>query len=96
MKDVTTEWYANFMNITDEEVHDIIHAANFMNIECLLELGCAKMGSIIRGLSIPEIRKRFNIVNDFTPEQEAELFNEEKLAENYEKEQAAIKENQDD
>ena len=48
------------------------------------------MGSVIRGLTIPEFRKRFNIVNDFTPEEEAEPFDEARLAElaeAYEKEQ---------
>ena len=95
MKDVTTEWYANFMNLNDSDVQDMIISANFMDIKCLLVLACAKMGSIIRGLSIPEFRKRFDIVNDFTPEEEAEPFDEAKLAElaeAYEKEQAAKKE----
>jgi hypothetical protein len=39
------------------------------------------MATFIRGLSIPEFRKRFNIVNDFTPEEEAEPFDEGKIAE---------------
>jgi len=50
-------------------------------------MSCAK---IIKGLSIPEFRKRFNIVNDFTPEEEAEQFDEQKiaeLAEQYQKQQ---------
>jgi S-phase kinase-associated protein 1 len=95
MKDVTTDWFANFVDLNDEEVQDMILAANFMDIKCLLVLACAKMGSIIRSLSIPEFRKRFDIVNDFTPEEEAEPFDEAKLAElaeAYEKEQAAKKE----
>ena len=90
MKDVTTEFYANFIDLDDERVQDIILAANYLDIKELLNLGCAKMGSIIRGLSIPEFRKRFDIVNDFTPEEEAEPFDEAKLAElaeAYEKEQ---------
>lgn len=56
----------------------------------MLALSCAKLGSVIRGLSIPEFRKRFNIVNDFTPEEESEPFDEARLAElaeAYEKEQ---------
>ena len=52
-----------------------------MDIKDLLALSCAKMGSVIRGLTIPEFRKRFSIVNDFTPEEEAEPFDEAKLAE---------------
>ncbi len=90
MKDVTTEWYANFVDLDDDHVQDIILAANYLDIKELLNLGCAKMGSVIRGLSIPEFRKRFDIVNDFTPEEEAEPFDEAKLAElaeKYEKEE---------
>ncbi len=90
LKDVTTEWYANFIDLDDDTVQDIILAANYLDIKELLALSCAKMGSVIRGLTIPEFRKRFNIVNDFTPEEEAEPFDEARLAElaeQYEKEQ---------
>jgi S-phase kinase-associated protein 1 len=87
---VTTEWYANFVDKDDDTVQDIILAANFLDIKELLALSCAKMGSVIRGLTIPEFRKRFNIENDFTPEEESEPFDEAKLAElaeEYEKDQ---------
>jgi hypothetical protein len=90
LKDVTTEWYANYIDLDDDTVQDIILAANYLDIKELLALSCAKMGSVIRGLTIPEFRKRFNIVNDFTPEEEAEPFDEARLAElaeAYEKEQ---------
>ena len=69
------------MDLDDDHVQDIILAANWMDIKDLLALSCAKMGSVIRGLTIPEFRKRFSIVNDFTPEEEAEPFDEAKLAE---------------
>lgn len=88
LRDVTTEFYASFIDHEHEVVEDIILAANFLDIKDLLALGCAKMGSIIRGLTIPEFRKKFNIVNDFTPEEESEPFDEAKiaeLAEQYEK-----------
>ena len=94
LRDVTTEWFAKFIDLEDDSVQDIILAANFLDIKELLNLSCAKMGSVIRGLSIPDFRKRFNIVNDFTPEEEAEPFDEARLAElaeAYEKEQEALK-----
>ena len=90
MRDVTTDWYANFIDLDDSTVQDLILAANFLDIKELLNLSCAKLGSVIRGLSIPEFRKRFNIENDFTPEEEAEPFDEARLAEQaeaYEREQ---------
>ncbi len=59
----------------------MILAANFLDIKCLLALACAQLATHIRGLSIPEFRKRFNLINDFTPEEEAEPFDEAKIAE---------------
>lgn len=83
IRDVVTDWMADFItkDITDDEVQDLILAANFLDIKCLLALSCAQMATFIRGLSIPEFRKRFNLVNDFTPEEEAEPFDEAKIAE---------------
>ena len=55
-------------------------------------MSCAKLGSVIRGMSIQEFRKRFDIVNDFTPEEEAEPYDEARLAEqaeSFEREQEA-------
>ena len=91
LKEVTSEWFATFIDLDDDTVQDIILAANFLDIKELLNLSCAKMGSVIRGMTVVEFRKRFNIVNDFTPEEEAEPFDEarlQELAEQYEKEQA--------
>ena len=59
----------------------MILAANYLDIKCLLGLSCAYLATSIRGLSIPDFRKRFGIVNDFTPEEEAEPFDEAKIAE---------------
>lgn len=43
-----------------------------MDIKPLLDLTCAKVASMIKGKTPEEIRKTFNIVNDFTPEEEAQ------------------------
>ena len=48
-------------------------AANYMDIKPLLDLTCAKVASMIKGRTPEEIRKVFNIVNDFTPEEEAQV-----------------------
>ena len=44
-----------------------------MDIKSLLDLTCAKVASMIKGKTPEEIRKTFNIVNDFTPEEEAQV-----------------------
>ena len=73
LHDVTTTWYADFVDKDLEPfIYDLLLAANFMDIKPLVELCCAKIGSQIKNKSIPEVRKLFNIVNDFTPEEEAQ------------------------
>ena len=60
---------------------DIILAANYLDIKQLLDLACAKVASLIKNKSIQEIRKFFSIANDFTPEEEAQIMEENKWAE---------------
>ena len=54
-------------------VFEIILAANYMDIKSLLELASSKVASIIKGKTPEEIRKTFNIQNDFTPEEEQQI-----------------------
>ena len=79
--DVVNEWYASFVNLDQEVLFELILAANFMDIKSLLELSCAKVASLIKGMTIPETRKFFNIENDFSPEEEAQIMDENKWAE---------------
>lgn len=51
-----------------------------MVVEDLLDSCCQKIASMIRGKSVEEIRKLFNIENDFTPEEEAEIREENSWA----------------
>ena len=44
-----------------------------MDIKSLLELASSKVASIIKGKTPEEIRKTFNIQNDFTPEEEQQI-----------------------
>ena len=76
LRDVVNEWYANFVNLEQEVLFELIMAANFLDIKSLLELACAKVSSIIKGMTIPEMRKYFNIENDFTSEEEAQIIDE--------------------
>lgn len=59
----------------------LILAANYMDIKPLLDLTCATVASMIKGKTPEEIRKTFNIVNDFTPEEEAQVREENKWCE---------------
>ena len=81
MNEVVQEWYANFVNVEQEILFEMILAANFMDIKPLLDLTCATVASMIKGKTPEEIRQHFNIVNDFTPAEEAQVREENKWCE---------------
>ena len=69
-------WDFEFINIELDTIFEIILAANYMDIKPLLELASSKIASIIKGKTPEEIRKIFNIQNDFTPEEEQQIRDE--------------------
>lgn len=75
------EWDNEYINVPQEKLFKIILAANYMDIKPLLDLACAKVASMIKGKDVDAIRKEFNIVNDFTPEEEAQIREENRWAE---------------
>merc|ERR1712216_439838 len=81
MHEVVQEWYANYVDVDQELPFELILAANYMDIKPLLDLTCATVASMIKGKTPEEIRKTFNIVNDFTPEEEAQVREENKWCE---------------
>jgi S-phase kinase-associated protein 1 len=81
MAEVVQDWYARFVSVEQEVLFELILAANYMDIKPLLDLTCATVASMIKGKSPEEIRKTFNIVNDFTPEEEAQVRDENKWCE---------------
>eukprot|EP01040_Poterioochromonas_malhamensis_P005250 gene5250-5630_t len=81
MHELVDEWYANFISVEQQVLFDLILAANYMDIEPLSDLGCAAMASMIKGRTPEELRRQFNIVNDFTPEEEAQVMEENKWCE---------------
>jgi S-phase kinase-associated protein 1 len=63
-------------------------SANYLDIKSLIELSCAKIATMIKGIfkfiigkTPEEIRQTFGIINDFTPEEEAQIREENKWAE---------------
>lgn len=58
-------------------------AANYLDIKALLDVGCKTVANMIKGKSPEEIRKTFNIQNDFTPEEEDQIRRENEWAEEY-------------
>lgn len=66
-------WDYNYIDVELDFIFEIILAANYMDIKSLMELASSKVASIIKGKPTEEIRKIFNIQNDFTPEEEAQI-----------------------
>jgi len=90
IRDVISEWdkqfiFSDLVKNGDEKQHelliDVIMAANFLNIKDLLDLTCATVASMIKGKTPEQIRALFNIENDFTPEEEEKIREENRWCE---------------
>jgi hypothetical protein len=68
------------LNSYPEVVVLYLQAANYLNIKSLLDLTCQTVADMIKGKTPEEIRKTFNIKNDFTPEEEEEVRRENQWA----------------
>lgn len=66
-------WDYQFIDVELDIIFEIILAANYLDIKPLMELASSKVASIIKGKTPEEIRKTFNIQNDFTPEEENQI-----------------------
>ncbi|KAI8846598.1 Skp1 family, dimerization domain-containing protein [Chytridium lagenaria] len=75
------EWDREFMNVDQGTLFELILAANYLDMKNLLDLGCKTVANMIKGKSVEEIRKTFNIVNDFTPEEEEQIRKENEWCE---------------
>ncbi len=70
--------YVEFLRMDNASLLELIVAANFMDVGPLLELACASVASQLKGKTPEENRAAFGIVNDFTPEEEAEVWAQNK------------------
>ncbi|CAL9242451.1 unnamed protein product [Arabidopsis halleri] len=73
-------WDSDFIKVDQGTLFDLILAANYLNIKGLLDLTCQTVADMIKGKTPEEIRKTFNIKNDFTPEEEEEVRRENQWA----------------
>ena len=66
LKDVIDEWDADFINnisgkedtdpVKRQALYDLINACNYLDMKCLLHIGCAKIASLIKGQPIEKIK----------------------------------------
>ncbi|CAN0922913.1 SKP1-like protein 11 [Linum grandiflorum] len=74
------QWDKDFAKVDQATLFDLILAANYLDIKGLLDLTCQTVADMIKGKTPEEIRETFNIKNDFTPEEEAEVRRENQWA----------------
>jgi S-phase kinase-associated protein 1 len=75
------EYYATFITSTDNDtLYHLTLAANYLDIQPLLDLCSARIASFIKDRTVEEIRTNLGIVCDFTPEEEAQVREENKWA----------------
>lgn len=79
--DDITPWDLDFCNVDQATLFELILAANYLDIKPLLDLTCKTVANMIKGKTPEEIRKTFNIKNDFTPEEEEQVKKENEWCE---------------
>ena len=57
LEDCVQKWYVDFIDVDDDFLYSLINAANYMDIQPLLNLGCAKVALSIRNKPPEEIRE---------------------------------------
>eukprot|EP01120_Amphizonella_sp_Union-15-10_P000994 TRINITY_DN11061_c0_g1_i1.p1 TRINITY_DN11061_c0_g1~~TRINITY_DN11061_c0_g1_i1.p1 ORF type:complete len:165 (-),score=41.33 TRINITY_DN11061_c0_g1_i1:94-588(-) len=79
--DDITPWDQEFCKVDQATLFELILAANYLDIKPLLDLTCKTVANMIKGKTPEEIRKTFNIKNDFTPEEEEQVRKENEWCE---------------
>jgi S-phase kinase-associated protein 1 len=59
MKDIVSEWDAEYINVKDDMLFELISVSNYLDIKPLLDLSCAKIATKIKDKSIEKIKKIF-------------------------------------
>ena len=82
MKNLTDEWSSTFIDkLSLEDVTNLTVAANYMGINSLLDLCCAKVATLCKDKNEDEIFKMFNITETFSVEEKNKIKNENKWIE---------------
>ena len=48
MEEIVQEWYANFVNVDQTLLFELVTAANFMDVKALLDLTCLAVSILIK------------------------------------------------
>tara|TARA_B110000046_G_C12955026_1_gene381917 strand:+ start:547 stop:984 length:438 start_codon:yes stop_codon:yes gene_type:complete len=74
-KNYIIKWNNRFFDLPDNILFEIIEASCFLDIDSLFELSCNEVVNTIKKCNTPnDVRKRFNIQDDITPEETQEIY----------------------
>jgi len=68
--DDISSWDADFLKLDQGTLFELILAANYLDIKGLMDNTTKTVANLIKGKTSEEMRKTFNIKNDFTPAEE--------------------------
>ena len=71
----------HYAKMDQTTLFEMILAANYLEIKVLLDVLCKTVANTIKGKNPEEIRKTFNVENDFTPEEEEQVRKENEWCE---------------
>jgi len=74
-------WDMEFLKVDQGTLFELILAANYLDIKGLLDVTCKTVANMIKGKTPEEIRRTFNIKNDFTPQEEEQVRKENEWCE---------------
>uniref|UniRef100_A0A453DZN7 SKP1-like protein n=5 Tax=Triticinae TaxID=1648030 RepID=A0A453DZN7_AEGTS len=67
----------DFVSGVDQDtLFDLLLAANYLEVQGLLDLACKTVADQMRGKTVEGMRAHFNILNDYTKEEEAQVRSE--------------------
>lgn len=81
VNDFECEFIEKYSATNMEGLVNLCLSSNYLDIKSLLDLCCAKIAVMIKGKSPEEIRDLFGLENDFTPEEEQKIRDENKVFE---------------
>lgn len=85
MKDVTDSWSADFIDLDLDTLTSLTVSCNFLEINPLIDLACAKIASLCKDKDEDEILKTFGITETFNDEEKKRIREENKwIEENFE------------
>ncbi|MBA0665185.1 hypothetical protein Goklo_005086, partial [Gossypium klotzschianum] len=69
-----SDWESKFFEVDMDDLHELFMAANYLEIESLLNGVAKRVADIIKAcMNVEEIRQTFGINNDFAAQQEEEI-----------------------